>query len=85
VEPSSSDGDGGLSDSDPDPSSGDDGCSSGGEQSRVVYFQAKPMVKPGGAALTGIQERWQVLELDLPQIPQQDSACNTYALEHGLA
>jgi hypothetical protein len=37
------------------------------------HEEAEPMVKPGRAALAGIQERGQALALDLPQIPRQDS------------
>ena len=37
------------------------------------------------AALTGIQERGQVLGVDLWQVSRQDSARHTYALEHGPA
>jgi hypothetical protein len=39
----------------------------------------------GIAALGGIQERGQVLGVDLPQIPMQDSARNSYALEYDTA
>jgi hypothetical protein len=38
-----------------------------------------------GRLLVGIQERGQVLELDLPQVPRQNSARSTHALEHGPA
>jgi hypothetical protein len=47
--------------------------------------RAKPMVRPGLAALAGIQERGQVLGADLPQIPRQDSTRNTYMEEHDSA
>jgi hypothetical protein len=81
-EPSSSDGDGGLSDSGSESSSDGDGCLSEAEPG---HEQAQPMVRSGRAALTGIQERGQVLGMDLWQVPRQDSTRNTYALEHGLA
>ena len=58
------------------------------ERGRAEPFdheQAQPMVRPGGAALSGIQEGEKVLEMDLSQIPWQDSACHTYALEHSPA
>jgi hypothetical protein len=45
----------------------------------------EPMVRPGRAALDGIQERGQVLGLDLRQVPRQDSGRSTDALDHGTA
>ena len=35
------------------------------------------------AALAGIQERGQVLELDLRQVPKQNSGRRAHALDHG--
>jgi hypothetical protein len=40
------------------------------------------MVRPERAALAGIQERRQALGVDLWQVPWQDLARNTHALEH---
>jgi len=37
------------------------------------------------AALAGIQERGQVLGMDLQEIPKQDSGRSTHALDHGAA
>jgi hypothetical protein len=56
-----------------------------GRAGQFEHEQAQPMVRPRRAALAGIQERGQVLGVDLPQIPRQDSARNTYALEHDTA
>jgi hypothetical protein len=44
---------------------------------------AGPMDRPGRAVLAGIQERGQILGVDLWQVPWQDSALSTHALEHG--
>jgi hypothetical protein len=49
------------------------------------HKQAQLMARPRQAALARIQERGQVLEVDLLQIPRQNSARNTYALEHDTA
>jgi hypothetical protein len=46
---------------------------------------ARPIVSLRRAALAGMEERGQVLGVDLWQVPRQDSARNTYALEHGPA
>lgn len=35
------------------------------------------------AALAGVQEGGQVVEVDLPPVPRQDSACSTHTFEHG--
>jgi hypothetical protein len=35
-----------------------------------------------GAALTGVQEGGQVVEVDLPTVPKQESACSTHTFEH---
>jgi hypothetical protein len=43
---------------------------------------AEPMVRPGRAALAGIQENWEWI---FGKFPGQDSARNTYALEHDPA
>ena len=43
------------------------------------------MVRPRRTALAGIQERRQVLGLDLRQVPRQDSGRSPHALEHGPA
>jgi len=51
----------------------------------LEYEQAQPMVRPRRAALVGIQERGQVLGVDLWQVPRQYSARSTYALEHDPA
>jgi hypothetical protein len=34
------------------------------------------------AALAGIQEGGQVLEVDLPPVPRQNSGCSTHTFEH---
>lgn len=34
------------------------------------------------AALAGVQEREQVVEVDLPPVPGQQSACSTHTFEH---
>jgi hypothetical protein len=47
--------------------------------------RAEPMVRPGRAALADLQKRGHALGVDLWQVPQQDSAHNTHALEYGLA
>ncbi|OCL03205.1 hypothetical protein AOQ84DRAFT_368571 [Glonium stellatum] len=60
-----------------------DGCSS--EDETLAHEQAGPMVRPRRAALNGIQERGQVLRVDLLQVPRQDSNRSTYAVEHSLA
>jgi hypothetical protein len=39
------------------------------------------MGRSGRAAVAGM-EGGQVLAVDLPQVPRQDSGCNTHALEH---
>jgi hypothetical protein len=41
------------------------------------------MVNPGWVALAGIQERGQVLEVDLSQVPNQNSGRSMHALVHG--
>jgi hypothetical protein len=48
------------------------------------HKQAQLMIRPRQAALAGIQERRQALRVDLWQVPWQDPACNTHALEHSL-
>jgi hypothetical protein len=55
------------------------------ERGRVGPFQreqAQPMVTAGRAALASIQERGQILELDLQEVPRQDSGRSAHALEH---
>ncbi|KAH6662058.1 hypothetical protein B0J14DRAFT_571244 [Halenospora varia] len=74
-EPSSSDNDeSGLSDSDPELGSDGDGggCSSEDELGRSYRR----------AAVAGVQEGGQVVEMDLPPVPRQDSACSTHTFEH---
>jgi hypothetical protein len=70
-EPASSDDDGDLSDSDLDLSSEDDKCSSGDKQGLSTGVNI-PMGPCRRAALAGMEERGQVLEVDLPQVPRQD-------------
>jgi len=50
-----------------------------------VRDEAYPIARLRRAVLAGIQERRQVLGVDLWQVPRQGSARNTYALEHGPA
>jgi hypothetical protein len=80
VEPSSS-GDDDSSDGDPDFSS-DKGDPGEAEQDRSCTNKEKTMVRPGRAALAGIQENW---EWSFSKFPRQDPARNTYALEHDPA
>jgi hypothetical protein len=63
---SSSDDDSGLSDSDPDPRGDDDGCSSKEEPRHSSTGKNIKWEGPRRAALAGIQERGQALEVDLP-------------------
>jgi hypothetical protein len=42
------------------------------------------MVRPGRAGLAGIQERGQVLRVELWQVPGRGSALSTQALEHDM-
>lgn len=48
-----------------------------GRAGPFVHEEAEPMVRPGRAALAGIQGK---LGVDLWQVPRQDSACNKYML-----
>jgi hypothetical protein len=41
--------------------------------------------RPRRAALAGIYKGGEALEVDLPQVPRQNSGCNTHALEHNSA
>ena len=36
------------------------------------------------AALASVQEGGQVVEVDLPPVPRQDSACSTHTFEHRI-
>jgi hypothetical protein len=40
------------------------------------------MGRPRRAALAGIHEGGEALEVDLPQVPRQNSGCNSHALEY---
>jgi hypothetical protein len=58
------------------------------ERGRAELFehkQAQPMARLGRAALAGIQERGQVLGVDLWQVPWQDRSTHAHALEHDPA
>lgn len=56
-----------------------------GSSSLTEHEQAQPMAKLGRPTLIGIQERWQVLGINLWQVRRQASTRNTCALKHGLA
>jgi hypothetical protein len=43
------------------------------------------MGRPRRAALAGVHEGGEALEVDLCQVPRQNSGCNTHALEHDPA
>ena len=82
-EPSSGDNDGSLSDSDPDLSSDDETDIRARADSAVrVRGDEYPMGGSRRAALTGI-EGGQALEVDLQEVPRQDSGRSTHALDHG--
>jgi hypothetical protein len=81
-EPSSGDDDGDLSDSDPDLSSGNEGCSSEGGLGRSGTRMNIPWGVLDEQRLLGM-EGGQALEVDLQEVPRQDSGRSTHALDHG--
>jgi hypothetical protein len=55
------------------------------ERGRAGLFGHKdecPMGSYRRAALAGVQEGAQVVEVDLPPVPRQDSGCSTHTFDH---
>jgi hypothetical protein len=71
-----------LPDREPSPATSHDEAGRGREARRFENEDEYPMGSYRRAALAGVQEGGQVVEVDLPPVPRQDSACSTHTFEH---